>query len=178
MGLEEKTLDLLALLTAHDGGSSPVVKVVPRSPTPSPTRTSSVDATDKKQKRAQCGKGIEGAEEGEVTQSSHQPPAKEAQTRRGQQKKTTSSGTSKELRGDKPKKPSIWRPIFTLSFGSPVLDDANLRDRQKGNFGLVAECLGKALCFPKDMQELRSFRKHEVFLALKQDLAKVYDYSH
>ena len=170
MEFEEKTLDLLALLTAHTGGYSPVVKVVPRPPTPSPT--------DKKQKRAQCGKGTEGAEEGEVTQSSHQPPAKEAQTRRGKQKKTTSSGTSKELGGDKPKKPSIWRPIFTLSSGSSVLDDANLRDRQKGNSTLVAKCLGKALCLPEDMQELRSFRKHEVFLALKQDLAKVYDYSH
>lgn len=56
-----------------------------------------------------------------------------------------------------------------------MLDDANLRDHQNGSSGLVAECLKKALCLFEDMQELRSFRKHEVFLALKQDLAKVYN---
>ena len=55
-----------------------------------------------------------------------------------------------------------------------MLDDANLRDPKKGSSGLVAECLEKALCLPKDMAELRSFRKREVFLALKQDLAKVH----
>lgn len=59
-----------------------------------------------------------------------------------------------------------------------MLDNANLRDPQKGNSGLLTECLGKALCLLEDMAELRSFRKCEVFLALKQDLAEVYDYSH
>jgi len=38
----------------------------------------------------------------------------------------------------------------------------------------MAECLEKALCLPEDMAGLRSFRKREIFLALKQDLAKVY----
>ena len=56
-----------------------------------------------------------------------------------------------------------------------MLDDANLRDPKKGSLGLVAECPEKALCLPKDMVEFRSFRKHEVFLTLKQDLAKVLD---
>ena len=64
--------------------------------------------------------------------------------------------------------------MFTLSSGNLVLDDASLRDPKKGSSGLVAECLEKALCLPKDMAELRSFRKREVFLALKQDLAKVH----
>lgn len=53
------------------------------------------------------------------------------------------------------------------------MDDANLRDHQKDSSGLVAECLKKAICLPKDMQELRSFK---VFLSLKQDLAKVHDH--
>ncbi|KAL0016039.1 hypothetical protein SO802_003108 [Lithocarpus litseifolius] len=56
--------------------------------------------------------------------------------------------------------------------GNPVLDDVNLRDPIKGSSGLVAERLEKALCLLEDMEELRSFRKCEVFLALKQDLAK------
>ena len=60
-----------------------------------------------------------------------------------------------------------------LSSGNPVMDDANLRDLQKGKLGILAEYLEKALLLPEDMQELRSFRKHEVFLSLKRDLAKV-----
>ena len=128
----------------------------------------------KGRKRAQGGKSAEGIEEGEITQSSHQPPAKEARIEKGQSKKSTSTWTSKEVGGNQPKKASIWRPIFTLSSSNPVLDDANLRDPTKGSSGLVGECLEKALCLPEDMEELRFFRKREVFLALKQDLAKVH----
>ena len=47
------------------------------------------------------------------------------------------------------------------------MSDANLRDHQKGRVGLMAECLEKALCLSEDMQELRSFRKCDVFLSLK-----------
>ncbi|XP_065633565.1 uncharacterized protein LOC136069209 [Quercus suber] len=57
-------------------------------------------------------------------------------------------------------------------FTSGLLEDTNLRDPRKGSSGLVAKCLEKALCLPKDMAELKSFRKRKVFLALKQDLAK------
>ena len=177
MGFEEKTPDLLALLTAYTGGSTPAVVVVPRPPILALTRASSADAINKKRKRAQGGKDNEGVKEGEVTHSSYQPPAKEAWTARGQKKKkNTSSGTLKELEGDKPPKHFVWRPLFTLSSGNPVLDDANLRDHQKGSSGFMAECLEKALCLLEEMQELRSFRKSEVFLSLKQDLAKVHDY--
>ena len=174
MGFEEKTPDLLALLTAHAGGSFPTVVVVTQPPTPAPTRTFSMKAANKKWKKAQGDKGTEGAKEGEVTQSSHQPSAKEVWIEIGQQKKTSSIRTAKDRR-DQPKKPTIWRPLFTLSPGNPVLDDANLKDPQKGSSGLVVEYLEKALCLPKDMAEPRSFRKLEVFLALKQDLAMVHD---
>ena len=112
----------------------------------------------------------------------HNPPTspqlKKLGLEKRQPQKSTSTGTSKETKGDQLKKASIWRPIFTLSLGNPVLDDVNLRDPKKGISGLVAKCLEKALCLPKDMEKLRSFRKHEVFLTLKQDLAKVHDYSH
>lgn len=56
-----------------------------------------------------------------------------------------------------------------------MLDEANLRDPKKGSSGLVSKWLEKALCLFEDMAELRSFRKSEVFLALKQDLTKVHD---
>ena len=57
------------------------------------------------------------------------------------------------------------------------MSNANLRDHQKGRVGLMAECLEKALCLSEDMQELRSFRKCDVFLSLKRDLAKVHNYT-
>jgi len=145
MGFEEKTPDLLTLLTAHVWGSSPAVAMVPQPPTSIAAHMSSADVGDKKRKRAQGGKGADGTEEREITQSSHQPLTKEARIGKGQLKKSTSTRTSKEVRGDQPRKASIWRPIFTLSSGNPVLDDANLRDPTKGSSGLVVECLEKAL---------------------------------
>ena len=69
--------------------------------------TSPADVGDKKRKRVQGGKSAKGTKEGEITQSSHQPPTKEAQTGKGQLKKFTSTGTSKEARGEQPKKASI-----------------------------------------------------------------------
>ena len=166
MRFEEKTPDLLALLTSHAGGSSLAMLVLTRHPTPALTHASSMEATNKKQKRVQGGKGTEGVEKGKVTQSSHQPPVKEARTGKGQQKKTSLTRTAKDG-GDPPKKPAIWRPLFTPSLGNPVLDDANLRNPQKGSSSLVAECLEKAFFLLEDKAELRSFKKREVFLALK-----------
>ena len=56
------------------------------------------------------------------------------------------------------------------------MDDATLRDSQKGMSGILLECLEKALLLPDDMHELQSLRKREVFLSLKKDLVKVYTY--
>ena len=170
MGFEEKTPDLLALLTAHAGSSSPVVAMTPRPPTPVTTRTLA-DVANKKRKWGQGGKGSKNTEEGEIIK----PPAKKVRAGKGQPKKPAHTGTFKEVGGDQPKKASIWRPIFTLSSGNLILDDANSRDPKKGNSSLVAECLEKALCMPEDMAKLMSFRKRKVFLALKHDLAKVLD---
>lgn len=79
--LEEKTLDLLALLTTHMGAA---ILVVPRLPTPAPTHASFGDAANKKRKGSQRGKGSEGAEEGEITCPSQQPPTKEPRATRAQ----------------------------------------------------------------------------------------------
>ena len=37
------------------------------------------------------------------------------------------------------------------------MDNAKLRDHQKGRLGILAECLENAFLLPEDMQELRSF---------------------
>lgn len=81
MVFEEKTLDLMALLKALAGDSSPaipVMLVVPRPLTPFPGCTSAGDAVKKKRKRGQGGKSLDGTEEGEITCSSQQPPPKKA----------------------------------------------------------------------------------------------------
>ena len=86
MGFEEKTPYLFALLTTHVGGFALVVAMVPRPPTSATTHMSSANIGDKKRKRAQRGKSTEGTREGEITQSSHQPPAKEARIGKGSQR--------------------------------------------------------------------------------------------
>ena len=78
MGFEEKTPDLLALLTAHAGGSSPVVAMTPRPPTPVTMRTLA-DVVNKKRKRAKGGKGSKNTEEGEIIK----PPAKKVRAGKG-----------------------------------------------------------------------------------------------
>ena len=50
MMFEEKTLNLLALLTAHARGASLAILVVPRPPTPALTLVSSGDVIEKKRK--------------------------------------------------------------------------------------------------------------------------------
>lgn len=125
MVLEEKTPDLLALLTAHVGDNTPTVPVVPYLPTPALTRTPFDDVTEKKRKR---GKGLEGTEEGEIIHPAQQPLAKGSKVTRAQQKKSTSSGSSKGAKGEQRTKASIWNLDFVLSSRDPVMDDATLRD--------------------------------------------------
>ena len=50
MSFEKKTLNLLALLAAHTGGSSPTITATPRPPTPAATHILPADVTDKKRK--------------------------------------------------------------------------------------------------------------------------------
>ena len=56
---------------------------------------------------------------------------------------------------------------------APLLNDASIRDFQRGKVGYVANLVEQVLLLPKDMADLKSMRKHEVFLSLKRDLAMV-----
>ena len=57
--------------------------------------------------------------------------------------------------------------------GAPLLEDASIRDFQRGTVGYVADAVEQSLLLPKDMADLRSMRQYEVFLRLKRDLAMV-----
>ena len=63
-------------------------------------------------------------------------------------------------------------PALVLD-GAPLPMDASIRNFQQGKANYVANAVEQALLLPKDMANLRSLRKHEVFLSLKRNLVMV-----
>ena len=57
--------------------------------------------------------------------------------------------------------------------GAPLPTNASIMDFSQGRVGYVANAVEQALLLPRDMADLRSMRKHEVFLNLKKGLALV-----
>ena len=57
--------------------------------------------------------------------------------------------------------------------GEPLMDDASIRDFNGGIGCHFALALEQTLLLPKDMVELRSFRRSEVFLHTKRFLGMV-----
>ena len=57
--------------------------------------------------------------------------------------------------------------------GAPLPTNASIRDFQQGKAGYVADVVEQALLLPEDMTDLRSLRRHGVFLRLKRDLTMV-----
>ena len=57
--------------------------------------------------------------------------------------------------------------------GAPLTSDASIRDFQGGMARYAANAVEQTLLLPKDIANLRSMRKHEVFLDLKRDLNMV-----
>ena len=57
--------------------------------------------------------------------------------------------------------------------GEPLMDDASIRDFNGGIGCHVASALKQTLLLPKDMVELRGFRRSEVFLHTKRFLGMV-----
>ena len=61
--------------------------------------------------------------------------------------------------------------------GELLMDDASIRDFNGGIGCYVASALEQTLLLPKDMVELRGFRRSEVFLHTKRFLGMVCTYS-
>ena len=57
--------------------------------------------------------------------------------------------------------------------GAPLPVNASIINFQQGKADYVADAVEQALLLPEDMADLRSLRKHKVFLSLKRDLALV-----
>ena len=56
---------------------------------------------------------------------------------------------------------------------APLLANASIKNFQQGKDGYMVDTVEQALLLPKDMADLRSIRKHEIFLSLKRNLALV-----
>ena len=57
--------------------------------------------------------------------------------------------------------------------GSLLLVNSSIRNFQQGKAGYIADAVEHALLLPDDMADLRTMRKHKVFLSLKRDLVMV-----
>ena len=105
-------------------------------------------------------------------------PSKEAEGQRGGkqarvvQTRSSSEGAITDRRGDHQTEVLAWTPSIVLN-GALLPSDASIRDFQQGEAGYVANAVEQALLLPTDMANLRSMRKHEVFLSLKRDLTMV-----
>ena len=66
----------------------------------------------------------------------------------------------------------IWNPSLELE-GAPLPPDFFIRDFQKGKADNVANALEHPLLLPQDMVDMRTLKKHKMFLTLKRDLAMV-----
>ena len=62
--------------------------------------------------------------------------------------------------------PQAWLPAPMLG-GEPLMDDTLIRDFNGGIGCHIASALEKTLLLPKDMVELRGFKRNEVFLHTK-----------
>ena len=72
--------------------------------------------------------------------------------------------------------PQAWLPAPMFG-GEPLMDDASIRDFNGGIGCHVALVLEQTLLLPKDMVELRGFRRSEIFLHTKRFLGMVCIYS-
>ena len=105
-------------------------------------------------------------------------PSKEAEVQGGDkqarvvQTRSSSEGAITDRRGDHQTEVPAWTPSIVLD-GALLPSDASIRDFQQGKAGYVANAVEQALLLPTDMANLKSMRKHEVFLSLKRDLTMV-----
>ena len=68
--------------------------------------------------------------------------------------------------------PQAWLPAPMFG-GEPLTDDASIRDFNEGIGCHVASVLEETLLLPRDMVELRGFKRSEVFLHTKRFLGMV-----
>ena len=112
------------------------------------------------------------AKEGEVIPFKELEPQKGAKIANGAQRKSSGEGAITERVSNRRPRVPVWNPPLELD-GAPLLLDSSIEDFQKEKASYMADTLEQPLLFPQDMADLRTLKKHEVFLILKRDLAMV-----
>ena len=104
-------------------------------------------------------------------------PSNEDEAHRASKQQKTSHGPNRgaEREDIQLPEPQSWLPAPMLG-GEPLMDDASIRDFNGGIGCHVASTLEETLLLPRDMVELRGFRRSEVFLHTKRFLGMVCTY--
>ena len=101
-------------------------------------------------------------------------PSSEEEAHRPSKQQKTNHAPSRGLeRGDvQLPEPQAWLPAPMLD-GEPLMDDASIRDFNGGIGCHVVSVLEETLLLPRDIVELRGFKRSEVFLHTKRFLGMV-----
>ena len=86
--------------------------------------------------------------------------------------RSSSEGVIVEKGHDCSTKVQAWNPPLVLN-GSPLPIYSSIKDFQQGKARYVANALKQPRLLPDDIADLRTMKKHEVFLTLKRDLALI-----
>ena len=132
-----------------------------------PSRTEQVNP---KKMREQKGKDV--METGKARPSNEE----EAHRATKQQKTSHAPNRGAERADSQFPEPQAWLSTPMLG-GEPLMDDASIRDFNEGIGCHIASVLEQTFLLPKDMVELRGFRRSEVFLHTKTFLGIVCTYS-
>ena len=105
-------------------------------------------------------------------------PSNEEEAHRATKQQKTSHAPSRgaERADSQFLEPQAWL-LAPMLGGEPLMDDASIRDFDRGIGCHIASTLEQTLLLPKDMVELRGFRRSEVFLHTKKFLGMVCTYS-
>ena len=114
----------------------------------------------------------------DVIETGRPRPSNEEEAHRATKQQKTSHAPNRgaERVNSQFPEPQAWLPAPMLG-GEPLMDDASIRDFNRGIGCHVTSALEQTLLLPKDIVELRSFRRSEVFLHTKRFLGMVCTYS-
>ena len=177
MGIQRRPQkSLMELIEDQPGKGSPRKSAQPKLPPPPPkspplapqsSLPSRTEQAYPKRKREQKGKDMM-----EIGRS--RPTCEEEAQRAAKQLKVSQVSNRGAERIDiQPPRLQAWLPAPILG-GEPLMDDASIRDFNRGIGCHVASALEQTLLLPKDMVELRGLRKNELFLNAKRYLGMVW----
>ena len=101
---------------------------------------------------------------------SYSPHEEDEGRRASKQLRVASHGQEKEV--DVQPEPQAWLPA-PMFHGEPLMDNASLRDFNKGEGTYVADAVERSLLLSVDMEDLKNLRSKELFLSMKRYLGMV-----